>query len=94
MVATGINYFSNYQTFEIEGKKVQPNTSVMITGSHNPSEYNGFKITFDKKPFFGEDVITSYSIHYTKLYDQPVFYSKFHSLKTSKLHLLEYLTHV
>jgi phosphomannomutase/phosphoglucomutase len=56
MVATGVNYFSNYQTFEIEGKKIQPNTSVMITGSHNPSEYNGFKITFDKKPFFGEDI--------------------------------------
>ncbi len=28
----------------------------MITGSHNPSEYNGFKITVDKAPFFSEDI--------------------------------------
>ncbi len=56
MVATGVNYFSNYQTFEIEGKLIQPNASVMITGSHNPSNYNGFKITLDKKPFFGDDI--------------------------------------
>lgn len=56
MVATGVNYFSNYQEFNIEGKNIQANTSVMITGSHNPSEYNGFKITFDKTPFFGEDI--------------------------------------
>ncbi len=49
MVATGINYFANYQTFNIEGEEIQPNASVMITGSHNPSEYNGFKITLDKK---------------------------------------------
>jgi phosphomannomutase/phosphoglucomutase len=28
----------------------------MITGSHNPSQYNGFKITIDKAPFFGDDI--------------------------------------
>ncbi len=56
MVATGVNYFSNYQDFEIDGQKVQAKASVMITGSHNPSQYNGFKITLDKAPFFGEDI--------------------------------------
>ena len=52
MVPTPVNYFANYQTFD--GK--QPSGSVMITGSHNPSEYNGFKITINQSPFFGEDI--------------------------------------
>ncbi|RXJ68589.1 phospho-sugar mutase [Halarcobacter ebronensis] len=56
MVATGINYFSNYQDFDIEGNKIQPCASIMITGSHNPKEYNGLKITLDKKPFFAQDI--------------------------------------
>ncbi len=56
MVATGVNYFANYQNFEINGKIIQANSSVMITGSHNPSPYNGFKITLDKAPFFGDDI--------------------------------------
>lgn len=56
MVATGVNYFSNYQTFNVDGQEIQPDASVMITGSHNPSEYNGFKMTVDKAPFFGDDI--------------------------------------
>jgi phosphomannomutase len=27
--------------------------AVMVTGSHNPSDYNGFKMMLGKKPFFG-----------------------------------------
>jgi phosphomannomutase/phosphoglucomutase len=58
LVATPVNYFSNYRTFYVEELDMilQPSASIMITGSHNPSEYNGFKITVDKKPFFGEDI--------------------------------------
>ena len=52
MVATGVNYFGSYQTFD----GIKPSASVMITGSHNPSEYNGFKITIDNTPFFGDDI--------------------------------------
>ena len=54
LVATPINYFSNYQEFE----GITPSASVMITGSHNPPEYNGFKITVDHAPFFGDDIYT------------------------------------
>ena len=52
MVATPVNYFANY----IEHDGVTTDASIMITGSHNPSQYNGFKITLDKAPFFGEDI--------------------------------------
>lgn len=52
MVLTPVNYFCNYQSFD----GITPCASVMITGSHNPSEYNGFKITINKSPFFGESI--------------------------------------
>ncbi len=52
MVLTPVNYFCNYQEFD----GITPAASVMITGSHNPSEYNGFKITINKAPFFGEQI--------------------------------------
>jgi phosphomannomutase / phosphoglucomutase len=52
LVPTPVNYFTNYQEWD----GITPSASIMITGSHNPSEYNGFKITIDKAPFFGEDI--------------------------------------
>ncbi|RXI44655.1 phospho-sugar mutase [Malaciobacter mytili] len=54
MVATGVNYFASYQEFH----SIRPNASVMITGSHNPSEYNGFKISINNAPFFADDIYT------------------------------------
>ena len=52
MVATGVNYFAAYQEFD----GITANASVMITGSHNPAPYNGFKITINNAPFFGEEI--------------------------------------
>ncbi len=52
LIPTPVSYFANFQTFD----GIQPSASVMITGSHNPSEYNGFKITIDKLPFFGKQI--------------------------------------
>ena len=36
-------------TLEVDG-------GVQITGSHNPAEYNGFKMVLQHAPFFGEDI--------------------------------------
>lgn len=50
MIPTPVAYFSLYL------KENPADSSIMITGSHNPPEYNGFKITILKKPFYGEDI--------------------------------------
>ncbi|MCW1361048.1 phosphomannomutase/phosphoglucomutase [Campylobacter sp. CCS1377] len=49
LVPTPLGYFSLY-----EGLKFDAN--IMITGSHNPKDYNGFKITIGKESFFGQDL--------------------------------------
>ncbi|MEI2602107.1 phosphomannomutase/phosphoglucomutase, partial [Acinetobacter baumannii] len=36
-------------TLEVDG-------GIEITGSHNPAEYNGFKMVLQHKPFFGADI--------------------------------------
>ena len=38
-------------TLEVDG-------GIQITGSHNPAEYNGFKMVLQHKPFFGQDIQT------------------------------------
>ncbi|MDR2341598.1 MAG: phosphomannomutase/phosphoglucomutase [Campylobacteraceae bacterium] len=51
LVPTPCNYFAGF--FEGEDKV---SATIMITGSHNPPEYNGFKITLNRLPFFGADI--------------------------------------
>ena len=60
LVATGVNYFASYQEFIIDEKTVRPIASIMITGSHNAKKYNGFKITINNEPFFGEELLKLY----------------------------------
>ena len=60
LVATGVNYFATYQEFIINHKTIKPNASIMITGSHNAKKYNGFKITINNEPFFGDELIKLY----------------------------------
>ncbi len=48
IVPTPTNYFSMYK-YNVDG-------AVQITGSHNPSNYNGFKLSFNKKAFYGKQI--------------------------------------
>jgi len=45
---TPMLYFAT-ATLEVDG-------GIMVTGSHNPSDYNGFKLVLGKKSFFGADI--------------------------------------
>ncbi len=48
LVTTPMNYFANF-SLDVTG-------SIMITGSHNPPDYNGFKICLQKSTLFGEEI--------------------------------------
>src|SRR5215210_672606 len=48
LVATPMLYYAAY-ALEADG-------AAMVTGSHNPPDYNGFKMMLGKKPFFGGQI--------------------------------------
>ena len=46
---TPMLYFASYE--------LKADGAVMVTGSHNPPDYNGFKMMLGKKPFFGQQIL-------------------------------------
>jgi phosphomannomutase len=48
---TPMLYYAEASTEELDG-------GIQITGSHNPANYNGFKMVLQGRPFFGEDIQT------------------------------------
>ena len=49
MGPTPMIYFGHYD--------LNTNAAIMVTGSHNPPEYNGFKMVLDKHSFFAKDIL-------------------------------------
>ena len=45
---TPVLYFGNHN--------LKTDGAIQITGSHNPKDYNGFKMILKNKPFFGKDI--------------------------------------
>ena len=50
MSATPMLYYAEASAQEVDG-------GIQITGSHNPANYNGFKMVFGGRPFFGADIL-------------------------------------
>lgn len=48
IIPTPLNYYSQFVR-DIDA-------AVQITGSHNPPEFNGFKLSYNKQAFFGEQI--------------------------------------
>jgi len=48
LIPTPVSYYAT--------KKLDIPNLIMITGSHNPKEYNGLKIIINNRPFFGEKI--------------------------------------
>lgn len=48
ILPTPLNYYSLY--------KRDVDAGVQITGSHNPPEFNGFKLSYQKQAFFGQQI--------------------------------------
>ena len=55
LVTTPISYFSMFQLDNPAG-------GIMITGSHNPPEYNGFKVSVGKSTIYGAEIQELYKI--------------------------------
>ncbi len=53
LVTTPITYFS---TFGLKGVDKPIDGAIMVTGSHNPPEYNGFKISVGNSTIFGNEI--------------------------------------
>ncbi len=49
MGPTPMLYYAEASREEVDG-------GIEITGSHNPANYNGFKMVFQGRPFFGQDI--------------------------------------
>lgn len=49
LVTSPISYFATFECPGVHG-------AIMVTGSHNPPEYNGFKISVGKSTIFGEEI--------------------------------------
>jgi phosphomannomutase len=50
MGPTPMLYYAEASAEDVQG-------GIQITGSHNPANYNGFKMVFQGRPFFGADIL-------------------------------------
>ena len=62
-ITSPISYFSTFTMTNVDG-------AIMVTGSHNPPEYNGFKISVGKRTISGHEILALKEIMEKKDYLQ------------------------
>lgn len=77
LVTSPISYYSTFD-LDLDG-------GIMVTGSHNPPEYNGFKISLGKTTIFGEEIQALKKIMIEKDYIDGAGKSEVHDIFPSYL---------
>ncbi|WP_027210105.1 phosphomannomutase/phosphoglucomutase [Burkholderia sp. WSM2232] len=57
MVPTPVGYFAASVPLELEGGERRVDSCIVVTGSHNPPDYNGFKMVLRGSAIYGEQIL-------------------------------------
>jgi phosphomannomutase/phosphoglucomutase len=60
MVPTPVGYFAASVPLKLVGGERNVDSCIVVTGSHNPPDYNGFKMVLRGKAIYGEQIIGLY----------------------------------
>ncbi|MFL9927959.1 phosphomannomutase/phosphoglucomutase [Paraburkholderia sp. RL18-103-BIB-C] len=57
MVPTPVGYFAASVPLQLEGGERRVDSCIVVTGSHNPPDYNGFKMVLRGAAIYGEQIL-------------------------------------
>ena len=57
MVPTPVGYFAASVPLQLEGGERRIDSCIVVTGSHNPPDYNGFKMVLRGAAIYGEQIL-------------------------------------
>jgi len=60
MVPTPVGYFAASVPLQLEGGERRVDSCIVVTGSHNPPDYNGFKMVLRGAAIYGEQIQALY----------------------------------
>ncbi|MGF6843700.1 phosphomannomutase [Paraburkholderia youngii] len=63
MVPTPVGYFAASVPLKLAGGERRVDSCIVVTGSHNPPDYNGFKMVLRGAAIYGEQILALASAH-------------------------------